>query len=69
MTDLNFQIKEDLIGGPDNAGEGGEGDVVSLLFYLVVVYSTFQVQMVKQCFAHILQRRICLHPSHGSADR
>jgi hypothetical protein len=81
MTDLNFQIKEDMIGGPDNGSgtvkdftgrnnkDGGEGDVVSLLFYIVVVYSTFQVQMVKQCFAHILQRRICLNPSHGSADR
>jgi hypothetical protein len=44
-----------------------EGDVVSLLFYLVVVYSTFRVQMVKQCFAHIFQARICLNPSHSSA--
>lgn len=43
MTDLNFQIKEDMIGGPDNGSgtvkdftgrnnkDGGEGDVVSLL--------------------------------------
>ncbi len=46
----------------------GEEDVVSLLFYFVVVYSIFRVQMVKQCFAHILQRRICLNPSQGSAD-
>ncbi len=46
----------------------GKGNVVSLLFYFVVVYSTFRVQMVKYCFAHILQRRICLNPSHGSAD-
>ena len=46
----------------------GEGDVVSLLLYFVVVYSTFRVQMAKQFFAHILQRRICLNPSQGSAD-
>jgi len=49
--------------------KGEKGNVVSLLFYFVVVYSTFRVQMVKQCFAHILQRRICLNPSQGPADR
>ncbi len=31
-----------------------KGDVVSLLFYFVVIYSTFRVRVVKQCFAHIL---------------
>jgi adenylate cyclase len=46
----------------------GNGDVVSLLFYSLIIYSTFRVQMVKQCFSHILQRWICLNPSYGSAD-
>ncbi len=32
-------------------GRGGRCFVVSLLFYFMVVYSTFRVQMVKQCFA------------------
>jgi hypothetical protein len=55
--------------GSDIWGFRGEGDVVSLLHHFVVIYSTLRVQMVEQCFAHILQRRICLNPSHGSADR
>jgi hypothetical protein len=35
--------------------ESRERDVVSMLFYFVVIYSTFRVQMVKQRVAHILQ--------------
>jgi hypothetical protein len=59
-----------------------EGDVVSLLFYfekreercfVVVLFcgNIFNLPGTdgQQCFAHIFQRRICLNPSQGPADR
>jgi len=39
---------------------------VVVLFW--VIHSISRMQLVKQCFAHIIQRRIRLYPSYGSAD-